>query len=201
MRRTSRLLLIIALAGAVNAPIVHAATPVSVEFGYLNTSSDSYESGFVWGATIRGDQRITFGVGIRFYENSVKTLESDLNPGTFLAEDKYRLFSVSPYAYLDVFKGKPDNQILIGAGPQIHFVSATQSIFAARTSVGARETRLGFGGLMRYERRIRMFQELFFAAEVYYSYMEGTFEKAGNYQPPLESVNRVGVVMGLGYPL
>jgi hypothetical protein len=31
--------------------------------------------------------------------------------------------------------------------------------------------------------------------------MEGTFEKAGNYQPPLESVNMVGIMLGLGYPL
>ena len=200
MRRTSRLLLIIALVGAVNAPFIYAGTPVSVEFGYLNTNHDGYGSGFVWGATIRGDQRLTFGVGIRFYENTVK-LESEVTPGTFWAEDKFRLFSISPYAYLDLFKGKPDNQVLIGAGPQVHFVTAARSIFLARTSVGAREARLGFGGLVRYERRIRMFGEMFFTAEAYYSYMEGTFEKVGNYQPPLEPVNMVGIVMGLGYPL
>jgi hypothetical protein len=189
-----------ALVGAANAPLLYAGTPVSVEFGYLNTSSDSYESGFVWGATIRGDQRLTFGVSARFYENTVP-VESEVNPGTTFAEDKYRIFSVSPYAYFDVFKGKPDNQILLGAGLQIHFVNASRSIFLAGASVGARDTRLGLGGLIRYERRIRMFQEMFFAAEVYYSYMEGTFEKVGNYQPPLEAINMVGILMGLGYPL
>jgi hypothetical protein len=200
MRRISRSLLLIALLGAANAPLVYGGTPVSIEFGYLNTNSDSYGSGFLWGATIRGDQRLTFGVAVRFFEASAM-LESEANPGTYWAEEKYRLFSVSPYAYFDVFRGKPDNQLLIGAGPQIHFVNASQSIFTARTSIGARDTRLGLGGLIRYERRIRMFQELFFAAEAYYSYMEGTFEKAGNYQPPLESVNMVGIMLGLGYPL
>jgi hypothetical protein len=189
-----------ALVGAFNAPFLYAGTPVSVEFGYLNTSSDSYGSGFVWGATIRGDQRLTFGVAARFYETSVE-IESEANPGTTYAEDKYRIFSLSPYAYLDLFKGKPDNQLLVAAGPQVHFVNASRSILIASTSIGARETRLGFGGLIRYERRIRMFQEMFFVAEAYYSYMEGTFEKVDNYQPPLESINLVGIVMGLGYPL
>lgn len=194
-------MLVMALLGAVSAPLVYAGTPVSVEFGYLSTSSDSCGSGFLWGATIRGDQMLTFGVGIRFSETSI-LLESDANPGTYWAEKKLRLFSVSPYAYLDLFKGKPDNQVLIGAGPQIHFLSGTETRFQAGASIGDREGRLGFGGLIRYERRIRMFQEMFFVAEIYYSYMQGTSRKVGvQYQLPIESVNMVGILMGLGYPL
>ena len=70
-----------------------------------------------------------------------------------------------------------------------------------RFSEQVRESRLGFGGLIRYQRRIEMFDRLFFVAEAYYSYMEGTFLKIDNYQPPLEPVNMTGFVAGLGYPL
>jgi len=200
MRRLFHVLLLTASVWASSAPHVHSATPVSVEFGYLNTNSDNHGSGFLWGATVRGDHRLTFGVAVRFYSTTVK-LESDVNPGTFWAEDNFRLFSLSPYAYFGLFKGKPGQQVLIGAGPQVHFVNATRSIFMARTSVGARDSRLGFGGLVRYERRIEMFGDVSFVAEIYYSYMEGTYEKAGHYQPPLEPVNMVGILMGLGYPM
>jgi hypothetical protein len=199
-----RLLAAIALAGALTTPLARAETPVSLEFGYLNTNHDEYQSGFVWGATVKGDQRLTFGVGIRFYENTVKwetVIDNGGEPVTFWYEEHFRTFALSPYAYFDLFKGDPVNQIVIGVGPQIHFVTAEKVYVRERFSEQVRESRLGFGALIRYERRIEMFDKLFFAAEAYYSYMEGTFLKIDNYQPPLEPVNMLGFVAGLGYPL
>jgi hypothetical protein len=193
-----------ALVGAVTAPFVYAETPVSVEFGYLSTDHDKYGSGFIWGVTVKGERRLTFGVSVRLYESSIQwetEVDNDGEPVTFWYEEKYRISSISPYAYYSLFKGDPVNQIMIGAGPQVHFVTAEKMFIRERFSQQVRESRLGFGGLIRYERRIKMFAQLFFVAEAYYSYMEGTFLKIDNYQPPLESVNMTGFVMGLGYPL
>lgn len=190
--------------GALTAPFAYADTPVSVEFGYLNTNHDEYKSGFVWGVTVKGDQRITFGIGVRFYENNIEwetEIDNNGEPVTFWYEEKFRIFSLSPYAYLNLFKGDPVNQVMIGAGPQVHFVTAEKLYVRERFSEQVRESRLGFGGLIRYQRRIEMFDRLFFVAEAYYSYMEGTFLKIDNYQPPLEPVNMTGFVAGLGYPL
>ncbi len=143
-------------------------------------------------------------MGIRFYENSIEW-ETEIDDGgetvVFWYEEKFRFFSISPYGYYSLFKGDPVNQVLIGAGPQVHFVTAQKLFIRERFSQSVRESRLGFGGLIRYERWIRMFGQMRFVAEAYYSYMEGTFLKIDNYQPPLEPVNMSGFVIGLGYPL
>ncbi len=192
------------LAGAVTAPSGYAETPVSMEFGYLNTNHDRYGSGFVWGLSVKGEKRLTFGVSVRFYENTVKwetEIDDDGEPVVFWYEEKFGIFSISPFAYYRLLKGDPVSQVLVGAGPQVHFVTAEKLFIRERFAQSVRESRLGFGGLIRYERRIEMFGKMFFVAEAYYSYMEGTFLKIDNYQPPLESVNMTGFLMGLGYPL
>jgi hypothetical protein len=204
MPKTFKLLLIIGLAGAVNAPFVFAETPVSVEFGYLKTNHDKYSSGFVWGASIRGDRRLTLGVSVRWYDNTINW-ETDIEVGgefvTFWYEETFSIFSVSPYLYYNLLKENSANALFIGAGPQVHFVTAEKVFIRERYSQSVRESRLGFGALLHYERRMSMFGEIRFIAEAYYSYMEGTFEKIDNYQPPLEPVNMTGILVGLGYPL
>lgn len=203
MLKTSNLLLIIGLVGAVNAPFVFAETPVSVELGFLNTNHDRYAQGFVWGASIRGDRRLTLGVSARWYDNTINW-KTDIDIGgeivTFWYEETFSLFSVSPYLYYNLLKDNTVDALLIGVGPQVHFVNAEKVFIRERYSQSVRESRLGFGALLHYERRVMMFGEIRFIAEAYYSYMEGTFEKVDNYQPPLEPVNMTAILVGLGYP-
>jgi hypothetical protein len=45
-----------------------------------------------------------------------------------------------------------------------------------------------------------MFGRIHLTAEASYSYMQGTFEKIDNYQPPLEAVNMTYFLIGLSYP-
>jgi hypothetical protein len=204
MRRTSKILIFIGLVGAVNAPFVFGETPVSVEVGYLNTNHDRYSRGFVWGASIRGDRSLTLGVSVRWYDNTINW-ETDIDVGgevvTFWYEETFSIFSVSPYLYYNLLKDESVDALLIGAGPQVHFVTAEKIFIRERYSQSVRESRLGFGALLHYERKMSIFGDLRFIAEAYYSYMEGTFEKVDNYQPPLEPVNTTGILVGLGYPL
>ena len=204
MRESLNLLLIIGLLGAFGAPFVYADTPVSVELGYLNTSHDKYSEGFVWGASIRGDRRLTFGVGVRWYDNTISwesEVEIDGENFTFWYEETFAIFSVSTYGYYNLLKDASAGKLFVGAGPQVHFVTAEKLFIRERYSQNVRESRLGFGALLRYERTLSMFGELRFIAEGYYSYMEGTFLKIDNYQPPLESINMTGLLIGFGYPL
>jgi hypothetical protein len=204
MGKTPGLLFAIVLMGAAMAPAVYAATPVSVEFGYLHTNHNKYGDGFVWGGSLRGDQRLTFGVGARWYEEKISwetDLEIDDETVTFWYEETFKMFSVSAYGYYILLGHDGLNKLLVAAGPQVHFVTADKAYIRERYVESVRESRLGFGGLLRYERVMEMFGGLRFVAEFYYSYMEGTYLKLDYYQPPLEPVNMTGFMAGLGYPL
>lgn len=204
MRRILKSLLIMGLVGASGAPLVYSGTPVSMEMGYLSTNHDKYSSGFVWGASLRGDNNPTFGVGVRWYDNTI-SWESEIELGdetvTFWYEETFDVFSISPYAYYNFLKGDSLSGLWLGVGPQLHYVTAEKLFIRERYSQRVRESRLGFGALLRYERRMLMFGEIRLVVEGYYSYMEGTFLKIDNYQPPLEPVNMTGILIGLGYPL
>jgi len=203
MGRIASLLFVLSLAGVGVVPSCFAATPVSLEAGYVTTDHDKYGDGFVYGLTIRdGDRRLALGVTIKWFDNTLSwtSYPDTISNTPFRNEERFDIFSVTVLAYYSLFELDSVNQLMLGAGPQVHFVTARWTRITGGFSEANRESRLGFAAVLRYERIVQMFGELRFTLDGSYSYMEGTYEKVDVYQPPLESAHIFTFMAGLGYP-
>lgn len=90
------------------------------------------------------------------------------------------------------------NRLLLGAGPQVHFVNSTRSF--STFSESARDFRLGAGLLVRYRRRLDMFGTLGFVVAASYSHMQSVGSRTDLYDVPTTSMNITMITAGLAFP-
>ena len=135
---------------------VSGANRISVDAGYVHTSSDNYSSGLVYGASIReGTKRLAFGIGAHRFANSI-SYEKDVKSGggttTHRYEETFRDFFVTILVYVHFPLHKDVDRLLLGCGPQVHFLTATKQYILEKYSETVRDSRLGIQLSARYER-------------------------------------------------
>jgi hypothetical protein len=173
------------------------------ELGYVITSESKYGSGLVYGVTVmEGTGRFGLGLSLMRFENSW-SYESPVKTPQGTTIYKYREnFSDSCIGILGTWMhGKsPKLHFIAAIGPQIHFLSATRQRVVQGFTDKARESRLGIGALVRYERRIEMFGSTSFVVAASYSWMESGIELWDVYTPPAQGLTSAALTVGLAFP-
>lgn len=186
-----------------------AATPAAAnreltpELGYVVTSEPKYGSGLVYGVSLmEGDGRL--GLGLTFLRlESSSSWEKSLKTGEEFTVYRYREELSDSYVGILAtwMHGKqPKRRLVVGAGPQIHFLSATKQYVLEKYALNVRESRLGIGALVRYQRQIEMFGKTSLVVTASYSWMESGVELMGTYAPPADGLTSAALTLGLAFP-
>jgi hypothetical protein len=178
---------------------------VSIDVGYVDTGSINYGSGLVYGATItEGTGRIGFAITFRRFSNSVfysTEVKSGENTLIFDYEEAFSDFIVSGMPTYNIRIGGYSNHIILGFGPQVHFIRSEKFFVTDGYSMAARDFRLGAGVMLRYERRLEMFGDLAFSLTAGQSWSEDgpDFDSIYEYGTPPEAVAFPTITAGLAF--
>jgi hypothetical protein len=179
---------------------------LSVDLGYVTTSSDNYGSGFTYGLTItEGVGTIGFGIAARSFSNSIYyDTEVPSGGGTKVFKYKEDLsdFYITIMATYSRTYGAGTATLLAGLGPQVHFVAGTKEYQTERYSERSRDFRLGVGFLLRYEHRFYALGNLALVVSAQYSWAEEGREVSpwDAYSPPPESLSLPAITAGFAFP-
>jgi hypothetical protein len=181
----------------------HAGRRLSVDLGYVSTSSSDYSSGLFYGATItEGTGRIGFAVSAHRFSNTI-TYQTSVKAGQDIRVYKYEeAFSdlcVTVMATLRFRDGQSTNQMFVGLGPQVHLIAARKFYAFEGIEEAAHDGRVGFGGMLRYQRQIRMFGKTALVVTGSYSWMRSVAPVPGIYAPPPESMTFGAITAGLAF--
>jgi hypothetical protein len=175
---------------------------VSVDLGYFNTTSSRYQSGFTYGIGLtEGKGKIGFGItALRFgntYYGEVTTSFGGEPDTAEFAEDvvDFVLTIMGIYRLNNVAE---KNHVMIGAGPQVHFINSRRSF--STFSESARDFRLGAGAFARYQRRLEMFGSLGFVLSASYCHMQSVSPRTDLYDVPTSSMNITMITAGFAFP-
>jgi hypothetical protein len=186
-----------------------AATPAMAfreftpELGYVITSESKYGSGLIYGVIVmEGTGRFGLGLSLMRFENSSSYQRPVKIDGDVTVFKYKENFSDSYIGILGTWMhGKsPKVHFIAAIGPQIHFLSATRQRVVQGFTDKARESRLGIGALVRYERRIEMFGSTSFVVAASYSWMESGIELWDVYTPPAQGLTSAALTVGLAFP-
>ncbi len=183
-----------------------AARLVSVDLGYVGTSSDNYGSGFTYGLAItEGKGKIGFGIAAQRFSNSIlyeRPIESGTGTRIFKYEEALSDFYLTIMATYNRRFGVNSTTLLAGLGPQVHFITGTKYYITDGYSLTARDFRLGVGLLLRYEQRFYAFGDLTFVLTTQYSWAEAgkDIDPLQSYGPAPESLSLPAVTAGLAFP-
>lgn len=187
------------------APPCSAGRRFSVDIGYVDTGSPSFGSGLTYGATItEGTGRIGFAITFRTFSNSV-SYNTEVKSGDdtiiFDYEEEFSDFYISAMPTYSIWVGSRSNHVLLGFGPQVHFVRSEKFYISDGFSMTARDFRLGAGVVLRYERRMEMFGGIAFALTAGQSWSEDGAEylELYEYRPPPEAISFPIVTAGLAF--
>jgi hypothetical protein len=190
------------LMAALAAPCF-AGRMVSVDLGYYGTTSTAFGSGLTYGLGLtEGSGKMGFGItAFRFAETSkgdTTTVTPDGKTYTTDFEETVNDFYITLLATYRHGDTEKKDRLIIGAGPQIHFVNS--SIQIGRVKLSGRSSRLGLGLVFRYHRRITMFGEAALAVTGAYSYVHKVASHTDQYEPPRESFSLATVTVGIAFP-
>jgi hypothetical protein len=176
---------------------------LSVDLGYVNTTSPSYEDGLIYGLGVtEGSGKIGFGItAMRFSNTTLRKLEGrgpDGKPIVSEFDETVHDFYITFMATYHVNSPKVTNHMLLGLGPQVHFVNSTLENPSIKFT--ARDYRLGIGGFFRYHKRIEMFGRTAFVVTATYSHMQSVASRTDQYEPPTHSMNFGTITAGLAFP-
>ena len=183
-----------------------AGRMISVDLGYVGTSSDNYGSGFTYGLAItEGKGKIGFGIAAQRFSNSIfyeRPIESGTGTRIFKYEEALSDFYLTIMATLNRKSRGNSTTLLAGLGPQVHFVTGTKYYVTDGYSLTSRDFRLGVGLLLRYEQRFYAFGNLTFVLTAQYSWVEAgkDVDPLQSYAPPPESMSLPAVTAGLAFP-
>ena len=206
MRLTWRIPAITVLVALVLTSPSLAMRRFSLDGGYITTSQSRYGSGLVYGATImEGVGRFGFGLSVQRFANSFTSqrMVLDTRTGkmvTYAYADRISDFFLTILA--TYMRANPTKATLLiaGLGPQVHFLTADGDYYIKDSAVTARDSRLGLGAMLRYERAISMFGRTTFIATAGLSWMQPGIELADEYTPPPEGMTSASITVGLAFP-
>ncbi|MFH1314302.1 MAG: hypothetical protein ABIJ00_13885 [Candidatus Eisenbacteria bacterium] len=183
-----------------------AARLISIDLGYVGTSSENYGSGLTYGLAItEGKGKIGFGIVAQRFSNSVfydRPIESGTGTRIFKYEEALSDFYLTIMATYNRRFGVNTTTLLAGLGPQVHFITGTKYYITDGYSLTARDFRLGVGLLLRYEQRFYAFGNLTFVLTGQYSWAEAgrDVDPLQGYGPAPESLSLPAVTAGLAFP-
>jgi hypothetical protein len=179
---------------------------ISIDLGYVHTSSDNYGSGLTYGlAVTEGEGRIGFGFTAQRFSNSIfyqTSIKSGEDLTVFRYEEALSDFYITIMGTYNRTLGGNTTHLTAGIGPQVHFVNATKYYITDGYSLTARDFRLGVGFLLRYEHRFYAFGNLTFVLTASYSWAESGegIDPLYGYEPPPESLTLPALTAGLAFP-
>jgi hypothetical protein len=174
--------------------------------GYVRTSESRYGSGFVYGATImEGVGSLGFGLSMQRFANSFTSQRMVLDtrtgkPVTYRYADHIADFVLTILATYMRDNPRRATLMIAGLGPQVHFLAAEGDYYIEGSPVTARDSRLGLGAMLRYERVVSMFGRTTFVATASLSWMQSGVELADEYTPPPEGMTSASITIGLAFP-
>jgi hypothetical protein len=174
-----------------------AGSFVGVQSGYVRTSSEAFGDGLVFGATIvEGSGLIGFGISADKFGHSRKYEENGAN-----FEVETSDFLVTILATFNPIRSDNPSRLILGVGPQVHFLNSRKFFLDDGISVGAKASRLGLGLLGRYQRRSHLFGSLTLTVSALYSWVEEADPADPyTYVPPEQAFNATTLMLGLAYP-
>jgi hypothetical protein len=206
LRLTSLTLAVTVLAALLLSSPSLAMRRFGLEGGYVTTSRAKYGSGFVYGATImEGVGRFGFGLSMQRFANSFTSqrMVLDTRTGkmvTYRYADHISDFFLTILATYMRDNPRRATLLIAGLGPQIHFLAAEGDYYIKGSPVSARDSRLGVGAILRYERVIGMFGGTTLVAAASVSWMESGLELADEYTPPPDGLTSASITVGLAFP-
>jgi hypothetical protein len=176
---------------------------ISVDLGHFSTTSSKFKSGFIYGAGLtEGKGKVGFGItALRFASTSEGAEVSVDTEGKIIRADfdeHLADFVLSVMALYRLNKVERQNHVMLGAGPQVHFLNSTRAFSAFEE--GARDFRMGAGAFIRYQRRLDMFGDLGFVLSASYSHMQSVGKRTDQYDVPTAAMNVTTVTAGLAFP-
>ena len=174
---------------------------ISVDMGHVSTTSPKYKSGFIYGVGLtEGEGRIGFGITALRFANTSKGAEvspiDTIPPAKF--DEHLADFVLSIMALYRLNRAEKQNHVMIGAGPQVHFLNSTRAFSAFEE--GARDFRMGAGAFIRYQRRLDMFGDIGFVVSASYSHMQSVGKRTDQYDVPTAAMDITTVTAGLAFP-
>jgi hypothetical protein len=206
MNRTRRIpvlaLLAVALAALPAAPAA-AFRELTPEIGYMAASESVYGRGLVYGATlIEGTGRFGLGISYTRFANSL-AYEHTVKQGEDVQVFNYKEDLADSYVgIMGIWMpaGSSRGRLIAGVGPQVHFLSATKHYIVQRFTENARESRLGIGVSVRWQRRLEMFGGISLTAAASCSWMEPGVALPDVYTPPAAGMTSAAFTLGLALP-
>jgi hypothetical protein len=176
---------------------------VSLDVGYFGTTSSKFGNGLGYGLGLtEGSGKIGFGItALRFantHTGDTTTVTPEGKIHTTNLEETVNDFFITILATYRLGNAKNTHRLLLGAGPQIHLVNSEIQIGDIKLS--GRSSRLGFGLIFRYFRRIEMFGEAAFVVTGAYAYVQDVASHTDQYEPPRESFGLATMTVGLAFP-
>jgi len=190
-------------------PVVASTAPclagrlVSLDVGYFGTTSSKFGNGPLLGLGLtEGNGKIGFGItALRFantHTGDTTTVTPQGKIHTTDLEETINDFYITILATYRLSDAKNADRLILGAGPQVHFIDS--SIQIGDIKMSGRSSRLGFGLICRYHRRIEMFGEAAFVVTGAYSYVQEVGSHTDQYEPPRESFGLATMTAGLAFP-
>jgi hypothetical protein len=205
MQRLLILVTLLLIAHMVPALPCSAGRRISVDIGYVETGSTNFGSGLTYGATItEGTGRIGFAITFRRFSNSISystEVKSGEDTIIFDYEEEFSDFYISAMPTYNFWLGSRSNHMLLGFGPQVHFVRSEKFYISDGFSMTARDFRLGAGVVLRYERRMDMFGGVAFALTAGQSWSEDRSDHPDpyDYKTPPEAISFPILTAGLAF--
>jgi|GEM_PF-1718130 len=182
---------------------VYAGRMVSVDLGYFDTTSSNFGKGLIYGLGLtEGSGKIGFGIrALRFshsHKGDTTTVTSEGKVHTTELEETVNDFFITILATYRHGDTKETDGFILGAGPQVHLVNS--SIQIGDIKLSGRSSRLGFGLVFRYHRRIEMFGRSALVMTGAYSYVHKVAAHTDQYEPPRETFSLASLTVGFAFP-
>jgi hypothetical protein len=177
-----------------------ALQKIAPEIGYVITSEREYGAAPLYGVSvIEGTGRI--GMGFSFLTFSASNISAtSTEVGVYRHKQSYSEMCLTIMGTWMAKSGGEKNLLVVGLGPQIHFLKAIRQHIDQGYSETARDSRLGVGITIRYEKLLPAFGSTTFVMSARMSWMESGIETIDFYSPPAGSMVAGGVTLGLAFP-
>jgi len=202
-RTTLRAITLLVALVLVGPSICRAENKLSIDLGYVDTSSRDYSFGLVYGVSItEGSGKVGFGVLARRFANTVSWQTEILVDKTiqvFEYQETFSDFYISGMATFNLRNSHNETFLLAGLGPQIHFLTATKLFVVEGVEITGRDFRLGVGAILRYQHSIGMFGGTALVLTGAYSWASSVEAVKDDYAPPTESLTFSTITAGLAF--
>ena len=181
-----------------------AVREVGLEVGYTATSDSSFGSGFAYGGSIiEGTGKIGLAISLLGFNNTISyshIIKTGGPDSVFSYEEKFSDFRLGIFGAWIVESADKKTRLIAGLGPEVHFLKATKLYVVQRFSETARESRLGAGAMVRYERRLETFGKTALLISASLSWLESGIRRTDIYTPPPQGMTSGALTVGLAFP-